>query len=273
MKIARLFCLIVLLAACSRPAVEEVDLSAYFGGLEGTAVFYEPERGQYKVYNRALSEKRSSPCSTFKIMSAFIGLKQGLISPEDSRRAWTHTPYWNKAWNKDMELAEAFSTSCVWYFRRLIDEAGPDVLRQSLAKWQYGNQDISDWQGAENDNENNPDLKGFWIESSLKISPREQVDFLARLFRRKTAEVAALKKIMLVADGPVKVYGKTGMGVKNDEIADAWFVGFYEQNGQTVFFAVRLNDRRRDDIPDYRSSAGLIARKIALDIIGRANLF
>ena len=33
-------------------------------------------------------------------------------------------------WNKDMNLNEAFQTSCVWYFRQVIDNIGQEKLKR-----------------------------------------------------------------------------------------------------------------------------------------------
>ncbi len=55
-------------------------------------------------------------------------------------------------------------------------------MQTELDRLSYGNCDISDWNGGLNTNNNNPALTGFWIESSLLISPREQVEVLERIF-------------------------------------------------------------------------------------------
>ncbi len=269
-----LFFLLFLCGCQKSPQIEEVDLSQYFGGINGTAVFYHPEKQMYKIYNPALSTKQTSPCSTFKIMSAYLALSEKLISVENSQRDWNKTPYWNPHWHKNMEIAEAFQTSCVWYFRRLIDEAGQTKIQALLNRYNYGNKDISDWTGSLNNNEKNPDLNGFWIESSLKISPLEQTRVLAGIFEESGNQTAAdLAKIMQVSNTPVKIYGKTGMGVKNDRIADAWFVGFYEQDGQRIYFALRLDDKENNQVSDYRHKASRIAKQTAITIINNAKLF
>ena len=62
----------------------EINLQEYFDGVNGTAIFYYPEADTYVVYQRELSEKRSSPCSTFKIFSTYVGLDMGVIQMNDS---------------------------------------------------------------------------------------------------------------------------------------------------------------------------------------------
>ena len=65
---------------------------------------------------------------------------------------------------------------------------------------------------------------------------------------------------------------KTGLGIKNNMVDTAWFIGFYEQNNLKVFFAVRLNDKK-NSLKDYRHLASIYAKQIALDIIQNANIF
>lgn len=160
----------------------EADWSEYFNGRNGTAVIYDPSNRRYTVYNQKLAETRSSPCSTFKIISSLIALENGIILPEDSTRTWSGERFWNEDWNKDIDFREAFRTSCVWYFRQVIDNIGKDRMQKELEKLQYGNCDISDWEGSLNTNNNNRALTGFWIESSLRISPKEQTAVMERIF-------------------------------------------------------------------------------------------
>ena len=155
------------------------DWSEYFNGLKGTAVIYDASDRQYTIYNQDLAETRRSPCSTFKIISSLIALENGTITPENSTRPWSGEIFWNEDWNKDIDFCEAFCTSCVWYYRQVIDDIGKDMMQKELDKLQYGNCDISDWEGRLNTNNNNRALTGFWIESSLLISPKEQAEVIS----------------------------------------------------------------------------------------------
>lgn len=264
---------LLLLCGCEQSSTQEVDLSKYFLGLNGTAVFYNPTTQDYKIYNPQLSEVQSSPCSTFKVISSYISLAENVVSLGNSQREWNKTIYWHPQWNQNMVLEQAFKVSCVWYYRQLIDEVGAEKMSAYLDKLNYGNQDISDWNGSLNTNSNDRNLKGFWIESSLKISPKEQTQVLSKLLSENTQAVQDLKKIMLAAETPVKIYGKTGMGVKDDKISNAWFVGFYEKDNRQIFFAVRLTEPENNQLEDYRNKASLYAKQIATDIINNEKLF
>ena len=248
---------------------EQIDLKKYFDDLNGTIIFYNPENEKYIVYNEQLSEKPSSPCSTFKIFSTYVGLLTNHIDPENSLRRWNGTKYWMNEWNRDIDLDNAFKYSCVWYYRRVIDDIGQETMQQYLNEYNYGNKDISDWKGDLNTNEPSYDLKGFWIESSLKISPKEQTHVISKIFAdlqkaNNQAVINEMKHVMLAyenTDQNLKIYGKTGYGVVNDEPADAWFVGMYEVNGKTNYFALRL------DNPKNAESTSVKAKEIAINII------
>ena len=166
-------CLTVILfsAGVSHTAAEttvEINLQEYFDGVNGTAIFYYPESDTYAVYQKELSEKRSSPCSTFKIFSTYVGLDMGVIQMNDSVRTWNGTAYWYEPWNCDIGLPDAFRQSCVWYYRQVIDDIGQPVMQAHIDEMNYGNRDISDWKGDFNEGEPLADLKGFWLAWNIR---------------------------------------------------------------------------------------------------------
>ena len=58
------------------------------------------------------------------------------------------TQYPIDEWNSDLRLQEAFQTSCIWYFRKVIDKVGKDEVQKELDTLVYGNCDISEWEGS-----------------------------------------------------------------------------------------------------------------------------
>ncbi len=249
------------------PAITQADWSGYFDGLTGTAVLYDPGEKEYRIYNRKLADERHSPCSTFKIVSALTGLENGVMIPDNSTRIWSKEIFWNENWNRDIDFSEAFRTSCVWYFRQLIDDIGKEAMAEELARLEYGNQDISDWEGRLNTNNNNRALTGFWIESSLKISPVEQVQVMERIFGAESPyspeTVEQLKQVMEVTDYEtvMPVYGKTGMGKAGGKTVDAWFTGFAEGEEGPVYFCVRLGESEEQEPTSAK------AKEIAIRIL------
>lgn len=246
----------------------EADWSEYFNGMNGTVVVYDASNRQYAIYNDELAATRRSPCSTFKIISSLTALEHGILEPEDSTRMWSGEVFWNEDWNKDIDFSEAFHTSCVWYFRQLIDDIGKEMMQEELENLQYGNCDISDWEGRLNTNNNNRALTGFWIESSLMISPKEQTEVMERIFGRHSEysekTQTELKRIMLVSEPgstDISIYGKTGMGKANGIVVDAWYTGFMERTAGNIYFCVRLGTTEGMNV------SSTLAREIAIKIV------
>lgn len=247
----------------TKATVENVDYSVYFKGIRGCAVLYDLQENEYQLYNSELCEQEVSPLSTFKIVSTLAGLKNGVLENETSNMAYSGTLYSVSDWNDNLTLEQAFQTSCIWYFRQVIDEVGAEELQRELDELQYGNCDISEWDGS---NINPlPELNGFWLASSLKISPLSQVDVLKSIFEGESSysgeDINILKNIMAVNGETKDIYGKTGSGPGGQ----AWFVGFSEENGNRVYFAVYLEDSGQKD-----QVSGGMAREIALDILAQA---
>ncbi|MDE7477015.1 MAG: class D beta-lactamase, partial [Lachnospiraceae bacterium] len=226
----------------------------------------------YMIYNSELAQTRRSPCSTFKIISSLTALENGIIEPENSVRTWSGEVFWNKDWNQDIDFNDAFRTSCVWYFRQVIDDIGQDLIQKELDKLQYGNCDISDWEGRLNTNNNNRALTGFWLESSLLISPKEQVEVMERIFGENSAYSEEtqnkLKEVMLVSEQDetdISIYGKTGMGAADGIAVDAWFTGFAESTERKLYFCVYLG--RTDNMEISSSLAKEIAIQLVADVV------
>lgn len=252
----------------TEPMIEDIDWSNYFDGINGTAVIYEPIENCYQIYNQELALTQRSPCSTFKIISSLIALENGIIKPKESVHTWSGEMFWNEEWNRDIDFSDAFRSSCVWYFREIIDEIGKDRIQENLNELGYGNCDISDWEGRLNTNNNNPVLTGFWIESSLLISPKEQVEVMERIFGDNTdyseETLDQLKQVMLLSEqdnAGISIYGKTGMGKAYGIVIDSWYTGFADTTDKRIYFCVYLGET------DNRNVSSTKAKEIAIKIV------
>ena len=217
--IGTLFAL-VLLASVARASetVERTDLADIFQGFDGTFIMYDEGADRYTVFNKALSETRLPPCSTFKVFHALIGLDSGVLDRDDARTLmkWNGKPSSIAAWNHDQTLASAMRHSVVWYFQRVATGIGEERRQRGLDRIGYGNRDIS---GG---------LTRFWLQSSLKISPREQVGLLRALFNGSlpfaAEDIAVVKRDITLSSGKgVRFMGKTGSG---SDDADRGIIGW-----------------------------------------------
>lgn len=228
------------------------NLSDYFSGHEGSFVLYDTSADSWEIYNQNLATKRVSPDSTFKIYSGLFGLEAGSVSPADSFIKWNHSQYPFDAWNQDQTLESALKNSVNWYFQELDRRTGTRTLTRYINEIGYGNEDLS---GG---------LDRYWIESSLKISPVEQVELLTRLFSDAWGlsdyNVQAVKDAMLISDmGGISLYGKTGTGSVDGADINGWFIGCAESDGNNYVFAVNIQGKG--------NANGKTASQIALNIL------
>ncbi len=213
---------------------------------ETVAVFYTPGASELLVFGDcALARERFIPCSTFKIVSTLMGLDSGMVSGKSARLGYDGQKHEYEAWNRDVTLQEAFQASCVWYYKKLVGKLDKSYVQRTLDRLHYGNADISVW------NRNGHNV--FWIESSLLISPEEQVAVLADIFSGgagfRPEHVAILRDCMDAGTvGDFRMYGKTGTGRNhNTNFLESWYVGFVEIPGKDrVFFAIHGADPKRN---------------------------
>lgn len=210
--------------------------------------------------NRTIVEQgdcstRVTPASTFKVALSVMGYDAGFLKDE-------HTPslpfkkgyldYGGEAWKQPTDPTRWLKYSVVWYSQQITHALGEKALHEYALKFGYGNADFSGDAGKNNG------LDRAWIASSLKISPREQVAFLANLVNRRlpVSRRAMEMTANVVEETPIadgwKVHGKTGMAYprKPDYTFDeehpwGWFVGWAEKEGRTVIFARLVQDERK----------------------------
>lgn len=131
------------------------------------------------------------------------------------------------SWNSDLTLQDVFKNSCVWYFRKVLDQVGEECVKVYLEVLGYGNCEVSEWQGSGLNAAE--DTNGFWLESSLKISPIQQVQVLYNLFKIDTrfdSKSKEILKALIYIDtiNSYEFYGKTGIGNQN-----VWFISLHKR--------------------------------------------
>ncbi len=238
--------------------VNQLDLSSYFHGYKGSFVLYAVNSNQYYIYNQEEASTRIPPDSTYKIYSALCALEHGIITPDSTYIKWNKTPYPFEAWNEDQTLDTAMNHSVNWYFKALDEKNGISALKDCMMRLEYGNQDLSGGLGS------------YWLESSLKISPAEQVELLTRLSQGtlpfKPDHIKAVEdSIYLSASQGVSLYGKTGTGTIDGQNINGWFIGFAKSSGETYVFSANIHNNS--------SANGRTAAAITLDILNDRNIY
>ncbi|MFW5668843.1 MAG: BlaR1 family beta-lactam sensor/signal transducer, partial [Acetivibrio ethanolgignens] len=143
-----------------------IDLSDVFEEYNGSFVLYDATEDTWQIYNKNYATTRISPASTFKIYSALFSLETGIITPEQSLIPWNGQNYIYDLWNANQTLESAMQNSVTWYFQALDQQASLSSIKKYVQEIGYGNQLVEG------------DISSYWINSSLKISPIEQVEML-----------------------------------------------------------------------------------------------
>lgn len=197
--------------------------------------------------------QRVTPASTFKIAISLMGYDAGFLKD-------AHTPLlpfkkgyvdWRPNWKAPTDPAKWMHDSVVWYSQQITTSLGAQQFARYVKQFGYGNADVSG-------DAHHPGLTMSWIDSSLKISPLEQLAFLSRLVNHQlgVSERAYAMTNVLTAYGPVPggwyMHGKFGAAA-----GYGWYVGWASNARQTLVFArlIRKDASQPDDIP-----AGILAR-------------
>jgi len=206
-------------------------------------------------------DHRNSPASTFKLALALAGYDSGILTD-------AQTPQWPyqesyKSWDADWKKKPTDPTSwlkdsVVWYSRVLAQKLGRRKLQTYVDGFDYGNRNLA---GTVNFKESLPEA--VWVDSTLRISPVEQADFLRRLVNRqlplKPETFDKAFAVIPTYPGPDgwTVHGKTGTGVQEgpDQFQYGWFVGWAEKGERKVVFVYLIKDDTKQE-----SFAGLRAR-------------
>lgn len=230
-------------------------LCFYAFGTKAETVFIAQE-GDIILASEGAVTSQYSPCSTFKIALALMGFDSGILKDETDP-SW---PYqegyvdYLESWKQPHDPTSWIKNSCIWFSQVITSKLGAEKFRDYVQQLSYGNQE------AENH-------LNCWLSSTLKISPREQIDFLKKLtedklpFSKHTQELT--RKILYVGECEGwKLFGKTGSGrqEENKELGQGWFIGWLEKGDRRIVFTYY----KADETPE-REAAGLRAKPAALE--------
>jgi beta-lactamase class D len=152
-------------------------------------------------------------------------------------------------------MATAMKNSTVWFYQEIARRIGERKMRHWITREHYGNMDIS---GG---------IDKFWLNGGMRISQKEQIDFLKRLyagalnFSKRSMDIV---KIMIILEdtSAYTMRGKTGWG-EDDGRNIGWLVGYLEKNGNVYFYATNI------EAPEPTPDSFAIARREITEAIFR----
>ncbi|HSX38317.1 MAG TPA: penicillin-binding transpeptidase domain-containing protein [Chlamydiales bacterium] len=191
-------------------------------------------------------DERVSPYSTFKIALSLIGYDMGILKDPEIPTWEFQVGYeaYLPAWETAQNPLSWMRHSCVWYSKILASQVGQEGLQKYLASFSYGNEDLSG--GLVSPGPVDP----AWIDSSLKISPKEQVTFLQKMIQGQfpvSQQALQMTKVLMFREELAnhwQLYGKTGGGSSSDGLEYGWFVGWIEKGERRFPFAYLIRDQK-----------------------------
>lgn len=193
-------------------------------------------------------EERFTPASTFKIVLSLMGYDAGILQNQE-KPMWDYQEGYDdglEAWKRAQTPQSWMMCSCVWFSKMIALQLGLEVIEHYISLFEYGNQDFS--AGMIPPGPINP----AWLSSSLKISPKEQVNFVQKMIQGKlpiSNNALQMTRDLLfkseIAQG-WKLFGKTGLGIqigeKGQRVIVRWFVGWVESDHSFFPFAYLLQE-------------------------------
>jgi beta-lactamase class D len=242
----------------------EPNFQNIFQDKDGCFVLYDLKSDKVVCqYNESRCQREFAPCSTFKIAIALMAFDKGILKDENTTYKWDGVDRGNPYWNRDTSATDWLKYSVVWYSQRITPQLGAPTIEDYLAKFDYGNRDIS---GG---------LTNFWLGSTLKISANEEIEFLKKLWRDELPvsprAMALTKKIMPVEISPsgARLAGKTGSHSTTTNSL-GWFVGHLDGKQGEYLVAVNYTE---DKPPTGNIRPGMMAEKLCQKILEEMQLY
>ncbi len=217
------------------------DLKQIFDefGVEGTFLLYDLEKDTLVVYNEERADKGFLPASTFKILNSLIALETEAVKDQCDIIEWDRRIRRYDAWNQNQDLRSAFRDSVAWAYQELARRIGKTQMKVWVDKVNYGNGDISG------------DIDTFWLEGELRISARQQMEFLIKLYKNELPfsqrNMDIVKEIMIEEQTTTyAIRAKTGW-VGGLYPQTGWYVGYLETVDNVHFFALNIAINKRKD--------------------------
>ncbi len=209
-------------------------------GFEGAVLIYDLRNHSYMAGHAERVDDVFLPASTFKIFSALFSLEAGVVSDKHALLKWDGVVRGRTETNTDLDLQSAFRVSAVPHFQELVRTIGAQRMQEFVNAAGYGNRDIS---GG---------IDTFWLTGGLRISPRQQINLLVRLYNDdlpfSDAAMSAVRDMMMIEKtAEYTLRAKTGWATLEGGENTGWWVGWVEKGPDVFFFASVLHANSPND--------------------------
>ncbi len=220
--------------------------------VNGTFVLYDLNEDIFITNNPSRADSAAIPASTFKIFNSLVILEEGVLKDENETLKWDGKKKFLKIWEQDHSLKSAIQYSVVWFYQECARRVGQERMQFWIDSVGYGNKDIS---GG---------IDRFWLDGKLRISARQQIEFLKRLyfnrlpFSQRSMDIVKEITIRKKTED-YTLHAKTGWAVRfSPQIG--WYIGYLERDNNVFFFAMNMDIHNSED--------GKLRKKISFEVLG-----
>jgi beta-lactamase class D len=182
--------------------------------LKGTFALMENGSAEFTITNLSMyKDSAFAPFTSFFAVPSLIALDKGYIN---------HTA---TSWVRNDSVA---------YYQSIIEKIGRVDLLKTLDSMHYGKGIIG------------KDLNTFWRDSSLRITPDEQLGFIKKLyfsqlpFQKRSQDIY---KQMILKENNTSYKLSYVYGTAESATAANWVIGYVEENKHPYFFVMYVVDQ------------------------------
>ncbi|KAB8033624.1 penicillin-binding transpeptidase domain-containing protein [Fluviispira multicolorata] len=249
------FFYVLMLSSLTTYAKENINYKDYYKNSQGCFILFDVKKNKIvEEYNEKFCKEQMPPNSTFKIPLSIIGFDKKILKDEKNPEWKFKEEYLTNGfqswmpvqWKEANTPSSWLKYSVLWYSQELANKIGTESIKGYLNKFDYGNMDFS------GKTEKNNVSTIPWVDSSLKISAENQIQFLKNFVLKKLPvsdySIEMTKKLLLIDQNNSKIslFGKTGAGFMEKRIAHGWFIGWVEKENNSYLFVSRIKDNLSD---------------------------
>jgi beta-lactamase class D len=191
--------------------------------LQGTFALLDNVHEQFTVYNlKAYRDSAYAPGSSFQVLATLLGIETGRYLDEKSPVVYG---------GDSISLGDAFLQHNDSALAAVTARIGKDTLQYWLDSLHYGKANLQS------------DTEAVWRNDSLKITPDEQLGFIAKLyfvqlpFQKRVQQI--VRKLMTREENTLYTlaYKSSWDRLPNGQYT-GWITGWIEENKHVYFFVI-----------------------------------